>query len=143
MRRPSRRAESRAGSPPRRMRRVRNSAPRMRWPAMGAAERAMAGEGGERADHGFDFGEFGHSGNLDIDVAALHFDFESGHAFGGVVIVLAGGAIEFPKVVGADDAAIVNLALAERAALMEAHAAEGVDSPAGMAYGVGSIAHHH
>src|ERR1035437_6213661 len=82
-------------------------------------------------------------GDLYIDVAAVDFDFESGHASGGVVIVLAGGAIEFPKVVGADHAAIVDLALAERTALMEAHAAEGVDGPAGTAYGVGSIAHHH
>ena len=129
-------------------------------------EDALAGEGSDGADHGFDFGKFGHLGNLDgdvaedrpggvsykefghlgyldVDIAGFEFDFESGHAFGGVVIVLAGGAIEFPEVVGADDGSAVDLTLAERSAAMDADATEGANGSAGMANGIGLIAHHH
>ena len=45
----------------------------MRWPISGR----------NRADYGFDFGKFGHLGNLQIDVAVFHFHFESGHALVG------------------------------------------------------------
>src|ERR1035438_4097158 len=98
---------------------------------------ALAGQRSDRADYGFDFGELGHLGNLDVDVAVFHFDLKNRHRFGGVVIVLAGGAIELPEVVGADHAAIVDLPLTERAAAMDADAAESADGPAGMAHGIG------
>ena len=107
------------------------------------AEDTLARDGGDRPDYGFNFGKFGHLGDLNIDFAVFYFDFKSGHAFGGVVIVLAGRAIEFPEMVGADHASIVDLALAERSAAMEADAAERADCAAGMAHRIGLVAHHH
>ena len=82
------------------------------------AENTLARDGGDRPDYGFNFGKFGHLGDLNIDFAVFYFDFKGGHAFGGVVIVLPGRAIEFPEMVGADHASIVDLSLAERSAAM-------------------------
>jgi hypothetical protein len=107
------------------------------------AENTLARDGGDRADYGFDFGKFGHLGDLDIDIAAFHFDFKSGDALRGIVIVLAGSAIEFPAMVGTDYASIVDLPLAERSAAMETDTAEGADRPGGMAQRIGLVTHHH
>src|ERR1700674_5808540 len=104
-----------SGLPPRKMRRQRNSADAIRRPASGAIERTTVSTSGSSGTA---------LGNHQEDVFAILPDFIGGHPLSGIVIVFAGAAVKLPQVIRANHAAIVKLALAQRAATMDAHAAE-------------------
>src|SRR5690242_8346289 len=106
-----------SGLPPRRIRRLRNSAVTMRRPTSGAIDRATVSTSGSS-------GTFGH---LEEDVVALHAHLERGDALRRVVIEFPGPAIEFPHVIRADHAAVVQRALSQWAAAMGADTAQRVD----------------
>src|ERR1022692_4335370 len=132
MRRPWMRAAMRSGSPPRSTRVARNSAETMERPTSGAIERVTVSTSGSS----------GTLGHLDQNVVALHLHCVGGDAPGGIVVVFARDAIELPQVVRANHAAVVNLALAQRATAMQANPAQCTDSPTHVANGVGSFPHH-
>src|SRR6266404_1611073 len=122
-----------SGSPPRSTRRLRNSAVTIRRPTSGAMERATVSTSGSS----------GTLGDLEEDVVALDAHIESGNTPGRVVIVLPGAAIEFPQMIGANHAPIVDLTLPQRAALMNTNAAERADFAARVADGIGVLVHQH
>src|ERR1017187_6216087 len=109
MRRPWMRAAILSGSPPRSTRVARNSAETMKRPTSGAIERVTVSTSGSS----------GRLGHLDQDVVALYLHLVGGDAFGGIVVIFAGDAIELPQVVRANHAAVANLALASWAAAMQ------------------------
>jgi hypothetical protein len=66
-------------------------------------------------------------GEVDEDLAVLEEDGVGGEADGGVVVVLAGDAIELPGMPGADEAAVGEGAVAEGPVAMGAEAVERTD----------------
>src|SRR3989442_777407 len=122
-----------SGSPPRSTRRLRNSAVTIRRPTSGAMERATVSTSGSS----------GTLRHLEEDVVALDAHFKNGNPLGGAVIVLAGTAVEFPQMIGANHAPIVDLTLPQRAAPMNTNAAESADFAARVADGIGMLVHQH
>src|SRR5260370_9816595 len=65
--------------------------------------------------------------NLDEDVVAIQLDGEAGHLGHRIVHALSGGEVVLPSVPWAHDARAVDVAFAERAALMDASVADRVE----------------
>src|SRR5689334_8485939 len=103
MRRPARRADIWSGSPPRNIRRQLNSADTMRRPTRGVMERTTVSTSGSS----------GTSGGLQENAAVFHLHIELLELAGRVPRIFAGGAVEFPHVVRADQLSIVDLSLPE------------------------------
>src|SRR5207248_5094642 len=97
--RPSSRSAMCWGSPPRRMRRQRNSADTIRLPTRCAIDRVTVSTSGSS----------GTFRNLEENLVPLQLHLIGGDTLGGIILVLPGAAVEFPKVKRADHAPFVDL----------------------------------